>query len=315
MSIFYKNKLYREQYEKARFNGQTRSEARANAELVTLLIYALIGLAALVALIFVAIAIYMLVVLLNSPGIIIVEAVKGLMNINIGIVAAWFSSASISIFILLAVFRFGKNRSRLVNFGIYITLCIFVSAPCFLIYDEVNTTFAQKVLKNYAPLETIKNTIGQWSKSDGGKKVNVSLQNSDNNALKLNSENKVHKSEVSRDSLNAAPSESSSQNSSENNLSSNGNSEKDIAVIVKFSPSFDCNKATYFSEKIVCSSQELSDLDRLIASKYKQLRTVNPDNQDLKSGQINWIKSTRQCTDEQCVLSMYKMRANELDSN
>ena len=39
MAIFYKDKNYRDQYYKARFNGATREEARSKAELITLGIY------------------------------------------------------------------------------------------------------------------------------------------------------------------------------------------------------------------------------------------------------------------------------------
>lgn len=83
-------------------------------------------------------------------------------------------------------------------------------------------------------------------------------------------------------------------------------------------PSFNCIKATYKSEKIVCSSKELAILDLALANAYRDaLAQVNAQNKPgLRNSQNYWIRVTRErCeVDIACLRSVYEQRINELKS-
>jgi len=83
-------------------------------------------------------------------------------------------------------------------------------------------------------------------------------------------------------------------------------------------PSFDCAKAKYEEEKLVCEDTELAALDRAMADLYASLRAATPKDrrQGLKSEQIAWIKNRNACAArsgrEQCVRTLYQRRIEEL---
>lgn len=77
-------------------------------------------------------------------------------------------------------------------------------------------------------------------------------------------------------------------------------------------PSFDCAKASNSAEKMICSSQELSKLDQQLAAQYKKARDTASDSEKLKADQIAWVRSSRKCTDEGCLVKAYKTRLSEL---
>lgn len=79
-------------------------------------------------------------------------------------------------------------------------------------------------------------------------------------------------------------------------------------------PSFDCSKATWQAEKIICSHEDISRLDRELSAAYKNLQANNPPS-DLKQGQIAWIRnSLRKCDNQDCVRESITSRLNYLTS-
>ena len=77
------------------------------------------------------------------------------------------------------------------------------------------------------------------------------------------------------------------------------------------SASFDCAKASSFNEKAVCSNPILSKLDEQMASLYKE--QVKISGNSLRSQQILWNREIRLCKEEECILSLYKNRINDLN--
>lgn len=77
--------------------------------------------------------------------------------------------------------------------------------------------------------------------------------------------------------------------------------------------SFDCKKATTFSEKAVCSDTLLSKLDDVLAENYKGMLNSDFGNtqKSLKAAQVKWIKSLNQCKDNQCLIDAYRKRVDE----
>lgn len=80
--------------------------------------------------------------------------------------------------------------------------------------------------------------------------------------------------------------------------------------------SFDCDKAHSSIEKLLCSNDELSDLDNQLGEAYvTALQRMRTDGgKRLQQEQLQWLRSVRnQCVDSTCLLNVYRRRVNELD--
>jgi len=79
--------------------------------------------------------------------------------------------------------------------------------------------------------------------------------------------------------------------------------------------SFDCNKASMPSEKIVCSNPALSKLDDQMFAAYSKAKSESANPDSLKNEQILWIKEVRTCgNDDNCISSLYTKRISQLTS-
>ena len=80
--------------------------------------------------------------------------------------------------------------------------------------------------------------------------------------------------------------------------------------------SFDCNKASTYVEKSICSNKDASKLDEDLASKYKDA-LVNSENPDgLKAEQKSWLKMVRnKCKTVECINDVTNERISELSKN
>ena len=89
--------------------------------------------------------------------------------------------------------------------------------------------------------------------------------------------------------------------------------EAQATVQKSFSPSFDCEKASSGSERLICSSKELSVADVKLAQAYKLAANVSIDKDTLKKEQNAWRKNERDaCADIQCMLAAYQNRLIQL---
>lgn len=82
-----------------------------------------------------------------------------------------------------------------------------------------------------------------------------------------------------------------------------------------WSPSFDCTKATTFSEKAICTDSLLGKLDGALAENYKHMLASDIGDgarNDLKATQRNWLSERNQCTENQCLARVYRKRINEV---
>lgn len=85
-------------------------------------------------------------------------------------------------------------------------------------------------------------------------------------------------------------------------------------VLPNHGPSFDCSKATYRSERIVCSSKELAILDLALANAYRDVaaRVTSNSKPILRDQQNYWLRNIReQCPDIPCLRSIYEKRISE----
>lgn len=95
---------------------------------------------------------------------------------------------------------------------------------------------------------------------------------------------------------------------------------------VSLSASFDCSKAKTNIEKLICGTQQLSELDSKLEKTYlNQRKKANPvgensqkpsnaDEDRLVTEQKHWLKHTRNaCSDEACLKQAYTDRIDALD--
>jgi len=83
-----------------------------------------------------------------------------------------------------------------------------------------------------------------------------------------------------------------------------------------YSPSFNCGKASTNAERLICSSQELCQVDVQLAQAYKAARKNAADKESVKREQIEWLKTQRDvCSDTTSMLQAYQTRIAQLSSN
>lgn len=82
-----------------------------------------------------------------------------------------------------------------------------------------------------------------------------------------------------------------------------------------WSPSFDCAKASTFSEKTICTDTLLGKLDGALAENYKYMLASDIGDgarNDLKATQRKWLAERNKCADNQCLADAYRKRINEV---
>ncbi|WMP16418.1 lysozyme inhibitor LprI family protein [Thiothrix lacustris] len=85
---------------------------------------------------------------------------------------------------------------------------------------------------------------------------------------------------------------------------------------ISIEPSFECDKASTFIEKTICSNQNLADIDNAMANLYKNALSgaVNPEK--IKKDQRAWLKNNRnKCSDTECLEREYSNRIEALNSS
>ncbi len=79
------------------------------------------------------------------------------------------------------------------------------------------------------------------------------------------------------------------------------------------SPSFDCEKATTTTEKLICSNNDLAQADVQLAQTYKASLSIASDKTAMKREQAAWLKNQRDvCKDAKTMLQVYQVRISQL---
>lgn len=73
--------------------------------------------------------------------------------------------------------------------------------------------------------------------------------------------------------------------------------------------SFDCNKATTYVDKKICSNKALATKDRILSDLYN---IAKKDRDYLIDIQRNWVKNRNACENEKCINLFYILRIKEL---
>ncbi len=93
--------------------------------------------------------------------------------------------------------------------------------------------------------------------------------------------------------------------------------QKNISVVPpnSVSPSFDCNKEANRVEKMICSSPEISSLDRELAATYKQALKESENPGQMRVDQIAWIQHRNACKTLDCLKASYEARLTSLKTS
>ena len=76
--------------------------------------------------------------------------------------------------------------------------------------------------------------------------------------------------------------------------------------------SFDCNKASSATEKMICADPILNRLDEQMGQKYKN--ALQTDGDSVRASQRAWLSEVRNCNNEFCIRRLYEERIAKLDS-
>lgn len=87
----------------------------------------------------------------------------------------------------------------------------------------------------------------------------------------------------------------------------------EVVTQTKFEPSFDCNKATTHLEKLICSDDELANLDMELANSFKQAELRTTDIDVLRQNTINALQLRNRCEDKECLKKWYLERTSALN--
>src|SRR4249920_3222457 len=77
---------------------------------------------------------------------------------------------------------------------------------------------------------------------------------------------------------------------------------------------FDCDKASTFVEKVICSDTRLTNLDDQLGRQYKDALAASSNSGALKAEQRAWLSSRNQCKDSDCVIKAYEARISSLSA-
>jgi len=100
----------------------------------------------------------------------------------------------------------------------------------------------------------------------------------------------------------------------------------DVAALVQpapvdsqdmFSPSFDCQKASNGAERLICSSQQLAELDVQLNQTYRDYLASLEAGQrsESKKEQGNWVRQVRNaCASVDCMAQAYQARIDEMQA-
>jgi uncharacterized protein YecT (DUF1311 family) len=86
----------------------------------------------------------------------------------------------------------------------------------------------------------------------------------------------------------------------------------EVVDVNPFAPSFDCTKASNGVERLICSDRELAKLDVALSQLYFKARSNAVDKDRLKSEQIAWVRTSRACSDKNCLKQSFEQRMADL---
>lgn len=98
-------------------------------------------------------------------------------------------------------------------------------------------------------------------------------------------------------------------------LASSAPAPKEATQNKQWEPSFDCKKASTSSERAICQDSMLGKLDGVLAANYKHISASDIGagaRNHLKKTQRAWLLERNRCTNNQCLIDLYRARIDEI---
>ena len=77
---------------------------------------------------------------------------------------------------------------------------------------------------------------------------------------------------------------------------------------------FDCDMASSFVEKVICSDSRPTSMDDQLGRLYKEALTESSNSEAVKTEQKAWLSSRNQCKDSDCIMKAYTDRISALSA-
>jgi uncharacterized protein len=88
-----------------------------------------------------------------------------------------------------------------------------------------------------------------------------------------------------------------------------------LAPLISLGASFDCSRKVSSVERVICSNEELSKLDDMLAAAYKTVRARSPNDTQLAREQRQWLTRRDACGNNlDCLRAAYKERVKDLET-
>ena len=138
----------------------------------------------------------------------------------------------------------------------------------------------------------------------------ANVENKPNLQSELKTQSKTKDEPSPQNELNAA-SEAKNEAQAQSETTSKITNEPTQSV----KPSFDCNKASTTTERLVCSDDELASLDLQLANAYKNARNSADiaGKKKILNEQKIWLKAYNLCNDKDCVKQNLEQRIKDLN--
>ena len=86
-----------------------------------------------------------------------------------------------------------------------------------------------------------------------------------------------------------------------------------FCISTSYAAGFDCNKARSSTEKTICNTTSLSDLDEILVLSFNKVVASSADAKALKTIQQAWLKNRETCASNvSCITQAYTSRISEL---
>ncbi|MGQ0598084.1 lysozyme inhibitor LprI family protein [Aquabacterium sp.] len=264
------------------------------AELVTLSLYAAAALAVLAG-----------VLIILSPGAVLVYFSINALSIQVAKSVFWVISAIICVLICAAIYFLVKDAKKTIL--TYLIMCAAFTATAIYAHGSQEQSIAERAIGVYIFGYSSANLATSPSDGREGKSsAPVSAASIPNQGKTIIQGN----SPIAEAQSSAPEQQETKLEPDVNHDIENGND----TPVKSTGPSFSCKGGLLKVEEIVCGDAELSSLDLKMSNLYKSKLQQTEDKRQLKSEQLDWvIHSMRQCTDKDCLLGAYQSRIEALE--
>lgn len=198
-----------------------------------------------------------------------------------------------------------KQKSLLIKVIIGFVLVLIV----IYVFSGTDESPQNEVVSNSQPKAQSKTQQSEKKVFENSQRVNV--ENKPNSQNEVKTPASEVKSEAKAQNEASAANEAKNEAQAQSETTSKMTNEPTQSV----KPSFDCNKASTTTERLVCSDDELASLDLQLANAYKNARNSADiaGKKKILNEQKIWLKAYNLCNDKDCVKQNLEQRIKDLN--